>query len=238
MALTVFKTVRDLTMSGWVGSIPMHSRHAAQVGRDSRRGLGPAHSVKPLPRLAPPSVLSASALLSLFALVQPLTAQRPDSTRAARGDTVAADSVKPPLTPKQAFLYSFIAPGLGQSILGRHKAAAGFLLVEAISAIMIRESSADVQEARRIADDTVVVSYVDGLGNPATPTQVAAPQFNRAYVHAREAHVEDWIALLVANHLLAGADAFVAANLWDVGAHLGLRLAPGNATMTASFKFR
>ena len=29
VALTVFKTVRDLTLSGWVGSIPMHSR---QVG--------------------------------------------------------------------------------------------------------------------------------------------------------------------------------------------------------------
>ena len=28
VALTVFKTVRDLTTSGWVGSIPMHSRHA------------------------------------------------------------------------------------------------------------------------------------------------------------------------------------------------------------------
>jgi hypothetical protein len=236
VALTVFKTVRDLTMSGWVGSIPMHSRHAAQVGRDSRRGLGPAHFVKPLPRLATPFVLSAFAVLSLFAVVRPLSAQRPDSTRSAKADTVAADSVKAPLTPKQAFLYSLIAPGLGQSILGRHKAAAGFLLVEAISAIMIRESSADVQEARRIADDTVVVSYVDALGDPFT--QTAAPQFNRAYVHAREAHVEDWIALLVANHLLAGADAFVAANLWDVGAHLGLRLAPGNATMTASFKFR
>ena len=26
VALTVFKTVRDLTTSGWVGSIPMHSR--------------------------------------------------------------------------------------------------------------------------------------------------------------------------------------------------------------------
>ena len=29
VALTVFKTVRDLTTSGWVGSIPMHSRQLA-----------------------------------------------------------------------------------------------------------------------------------------------------------------------------------------------------------------
>jgi hypothetical protein len=32
VALTVFKTVRDLTTSGWVGSIPMHSRHRARSG--------------------------------------------------------------------------------------------------------------------------------------------------------------------------------------------------------------
>ena len=32
MALTVFKTVRDLTTSGWVGSIPMHSRQRRPVG--------------------------------------------------------------------------------------------------------------------------------------------------------------------------------------------------------------
>jgi hypothetical protein len=191
--------------------------------------------VKPLPRFAQLTFLGILGLLPLSALARPLTAQRPDSTRLSPSDTIAADSIKPPLTPKQAFLYSLIAPGLGQSILGRHKAAAGFLLVEAISAIMIRESAADVHEARRIAEDTVVVSYVDALGNPAAPPFVAAPQFNTAYVHARQAHVEDWIALLVANHLLAGADAFVAANLWDVGAHLGLRLTPGRATMTAFF---
>jgi hypothetical protein len=238
VALTVFKTVRDLTMSGWVGSIPMHSRHAAPAGRDSPRGNYPAHLVNPLPRLATLAGLAIVAVLPLGGVLQPLAAQRPDSARLSAPDTVAADSVKPPLTPKRAFLYSFIAPGLGQSILGRHKAAAGFLLVEAISAIMIRESSADVQEARRIANDSVVVSYVDGLGNVLATPRVDAPQFNSAYVHARQAHVEDWIALLVANHLLAGADAFVAANLWDVGAHLGLRLAPGSATMSASFKLR
>ena len=50
------------------------------------------------------------------------------------------------------------------------------------------------------------------------------PRFNDAYITTRDAHVEDWVALLVANHLFAGADAFVAANLWDVPARLGLRV--------------
>jgi hypothetical protein len=58
-------------------------------------------------------------------------------------------------------------------------------------------------------------------------------------VRARSAHVEDWIALLVANHLFAGADAFVAAHLWDVPARLGLRVVPraGGTTVSASFRW-
>jgi hypothetical protein len=35
VALTVFKTVRDLTSSGWVGSIPMHSRHAGATEQET-----------------------------------------------------------------------------------------------------------------------------------------------------------------------------------------------------------
>jgi len=185
------------------------------------------------------SLRRAALVASLVVFAAPTSfAQRPDSSRTAAADTAATDSVKPPLTPTRAFFYSFLAPGSAQSILGRHKAAAGFLLVEAISLIMIRESAADVHEARRIANDTIVVSYVDGFGNPATPVNTAPPQFTTNYVHARQAHVEDWIALLVANHLLAGADAFVAANLWDVRAQLGLQVAPGGAALTASVGWR
>ena len=79
---------------------------------------------------------------------------------------------------------------------------------------MIRESAADVHEARRMRSDSTIVSYVDEAGQPVRI--VAPPRFNDAYVRTREAHVEDWVALLVANHLFAGADAYVAANLWDV----------------------
>ena len=35
-----------------------------------------------------------------------------------------------------------------------------------------------------------------------------------------ELDVEDWIALLVANHLFAASEAFVAASLWDVNARV------------------
>jgi hypothetical protein len=114
------------------------------------------------------------------------------------------------------------------------------MLVEAISIAMIRESDADLQEARRMRNDTVVVAYVDEQG-VLIPNGglVAPPRFNDAYVRVRSAHVEDWAALLVANHLFAGADAFVAAHLWDVPARLGLRVFPrsGGTTVSASFKW-
>jgi hypothetical protein len=163
--------------------------------------------------------------------------QRPDSARRAPAAAVATpnDSLRPPLSPRRAFFYSFLAPGYSQSVLGRHKAATSFLLVEAITVAMIRESAADLHEARRMVNDTVVVSYVDASGNPNVVA--LPPRFGDADVHTRAAHVEDWIALLVANHLFAGADAYVAANLWDVPARLGFRMGPHGAVLSASLKW-
>jgi hypothetical protein len=165
-------------------------------------------------------------------------AQRPDSTRRIPTPEVATpgDSLRSPLSPRRAFFYSFVAPGYSQSVLGRHKAASSFILVEAITLAMIRESAADLHEARRMVNDTVIVSYVDASGTPGVVA--APPRFGDADVHTRAAHVEDWIALLVANHLFAGADAYVAANLWDVPARLGIRMLPrGGAVVAASLKW-
>jgi hypothetical protein len=227
VALTVFKTVRDLTTSGWVGSIPMHSRQH----RSRRMAIpNPMHLTT---RSGIPLVL-----LALFASTIPVaaSAQVSDSARALSARLARADSLHTPIGPRRAFVYSFLVPGYSQSVLGRNKAAAAFLLVEAISLGMIRESAADRHEARRIENDTLVISYVDASGNAGRIT--APPRFNEGYVHTRAAHVEDWVALLVANHLFAGADAYVAANLWDVPARLGVRLLPdGRSVLSASFKW-
>lgn len=80
--------------------------------------------------------------------------------------------------------------------------------------------------------DSTIVSYLDEAGNAARV--VGAPRFNDTYVKTREAHVEDWVALLVANHLFAGADAYVAANLWDVRGRLAIRAVPHGAVLGAS----
>jgi hypothetical protein len=172
---------------------------------------------------------TVTGLVASLAAWHTVSGQRPDSARALDPirplSSIPLDSLNPPISPRRAFFYSFLVPGSGQSVLGRHKAAATFLFIEAICIAMIRESGADVHEARRSANDTLIVSYVDASGNPAVTT--APPRYGSAEIHTREAHVEDWAALLVGNHLFAGADAFVAAHLWDVPVHLGLRATPG-----------
>jgi hypothetical protein len=174
--------------------------------------------------------LRYSLLISVL-LVSPLFGQQPDSLRVSALPAVsaAADSLRPPISPRRAFLYGFLAPGYAQSVLGRHKAASAFLLVEAISLAMIRESAADLHEARRFENDSLVISY----GTNGIPIKVPG-RFGNNEVRTRRAHVEDWIALLVANHLFAGADGFVAANLWDVKPKLAFRATPHGASISAS----
>src|SRR5262245_15183404 len=174
--------------------------------------------------------IALSVLGTALIAVPPAVAQQTDSVS-------KPVSLQPPITPRRAFFYSFLVPGYSQTVLGRHKAAAAFLLVEAITLSMIRESIADVHEAKRTENDTLIVSYVDGLGAPVV--QIAPPRFTSQDVRTRRAHVEDWAALLVANHLFAGADAFVAANLWDLPQRIGLRVLPrdGGAVVSASLKW-
>lgn len=180
----------------------------------------------------------AAAILATVLVTGLAEAQRPDSARvrrpAAAGPAIP-DSLKPPISPRRAFLYSALLPGYGQAILGRNKAAAVMLAVEAMAIGMIRESAADVREARRMSGDSVIISYVDpSTGAPLTPPTPVARRFDPQYVHVRQSHVEDWVAFLLANHLFSGADAFVAANLWELPAELSVRVAPGGATIGAS----
>ena len=181
------------------------------------------------------------AVACLVMLSRVASAQRVDSARVAapRGASPSrSDSLRPPLSPRRAFLYSFLAPGYSQSVLRRHKAAAIMLFVEAMSVAMIRESAADVHEARRMrgesGDTVVVISYVDAKGDLAATPSTIPRRFDEEYVKARQSHVEDWIALLIANHLFAGADAYVAANLWDVPAQLSVRATPNGPALVAS----
>lgn len=136
----------------------------------------------------------------------------------------------PPVSPKAAFLYSLLLPGLGQAKLDRSYAAGLFFTVEAVSFAMARQALIDLKYAQaHVHDSTLVVqSYqtdslgqatYDSAGHPI-PAAYAYARYDSARVGARKTHLEDWLAVIVFNHLLAGADAFVAAQLWDLPAHV------------------
>jgi len=162
----------------------------------------------------------AIGVAALIACARPIVAQ--DSLPRVPA-TNPADSVRPPITPKRAFLTSLLIPGAAQNVLGRHRVGAGLIAVEAISLAMLRESGGDLREARQQAGDSLVMSWVGSNGEALSPADVQRRRFADQEIRSRRAHVEDWIALLIANHLFAACDAFVAANLWDVSAHVTIR---------------
>jgi hypothetical protein len=177
------------------------------------------------------------------------SAQQVDSARtAARAPnvprTAARDTVRP-ISPKRAFLYSLLAPGYGQSALDRPIAGALFAGAEMAWIAMATKSAYDLRFARAHRRDSLIVEYalddsgrvkLDTLGR-AVGTKYVASRYSPARVAARRKHLEDYYALLIANHLLAGAEAFVAAQLWDLPAHVSIKQMPFGPALAASFRW-
>jgi hypothetical protein len=126
-----------------------------------------------------------------------------------------------------------LLPGYAQSVLGRPIAGAMFALSESIAISMWRESKADLNEARRLRTDSLVVVGVDPSGKPIT----ARSAYTDALVNARRGHVEDWVAFLLANHLFAAADGYVASHLWDLPAQVSLLPSPAGTVVAARFRW-
>lgn len=211
--------------------------------------------MSPVRRLA----RSLVAALAATALAAPLAAaQQQDSVRAgatapaapAQPTPAAVLLPEPPISPRRAFLTSLLMPGYAQARLERPTASALFFAVEAAGALMLRKSISDLSIARRFEGDSVVVSYrrdpatgevmIDPETGAPVVLEMAPGPFTTELVQARRTHREDWIAVLIFNHLIAGADAFVAAHLWDVPAGVSLGAAPragGGTLVYASFRW-
>jgi hypothetical protein len=186
-------------------------------------------------------LLAASALGAQV----PADTVRADSVRAdsVRADSapaavlaspaaIARDTVgRPPISPRSAFLRSLIVPGLGQAALDRGTAGGIFVSLEALSLLMTIKSRRDLRVARRLEADSVFFG-IDADGDTAfVPSPVAGR------VRARKQHVEDWVALLIFNHLFAAADAFVAAQLWDVPARVSVTRDGDKTRLTATVRW-
>ncbi len=156
-------------------------------------------------------------------------------------------ALKPPVTPRRAFLYSLFVPGAGQAALGRQAWGGAFFLAEGLSLALVYRSAEELRLARQFRVDSVPAAYtVDAagqlvLGNDGRPTVASwtVSRYSAARVRARRTHYEDWIAVVLFNHLIAGADAYVAAQLWDLPARVALRTSPaGSPAVTATLNFR
>lgn len=164
----------------------------------------------------------------------------------AQGDTVPArrpvrripssipDSLlRPPITPKAAFLHSLLLPGWGQSALRRNTAASVFATAELGSLYMVGKSRADLQRARAWRARDSILAGDPSIGE----TTSLVPAVSQELLNARRLHLEDWIAVLIFNHLLSGADAYVAANLWDLPARVSIRSAPTGRGIAALIRW-
>jgi hypothetical protein len=198
--------------------------------------------------LPPPSGVSPRVKFSLLrfgAAVTvlcgaPLTiaAQRPDTARAVvapPSDSGIPEELKPPISARRAFLSSLLLPGYGQSVLGRTRSGAMMLAMEAISVAMIRESALGVREAKRNAADSNLVAFVDASGNVAVRYERGG--FTRGLIKARKEQVEDWVAMLIGNHLFSATDALVAALLWDLPAEVSVGGGRNAARVGLKLKF-
>ena len=123
-----------------------------------------------------------------------------------------------------------------------------FTVIEVGSIGMARKSAQDLAEAKQLAHDSVVATYrtdpTTGVAviDPATGLPIAetwiASRYTPDRIKARRTHYEDWIAAIVFNHLFSGADAYVAANLWDFRTNIGAVSQARSVTIYASVRFR
>jgi hypothetical protein len=228
-------------MAGWVGSIPTRSRHTR-----FRRNAGVAAvalstiAVIALSRPAPAQAQERDSARSGVTpattpplLVPPDTAASPVTSQPNAPAPPARPH--PPISPKTAFFSSVLVPGLGQARLDRSYAGALFFVTEIIGVYRLREALIDLRYAQKHSHDSTLVTQTyapDSLGQPTfdstgapIPATFAYARYDSARVGARKTHVEDWEAALVFNHLISAADAFVAAQLWDLPAHIRPRVA-------------
>jgi hypothetical protein len=117
----------------------------------------------------------------------------------------------PPVSPLAAFGRSMILPGWGQAALGRRVTGAVFMAWEGLTFTMFLKSRNQLHYQESIDAETV---------------------------EDKKAEVQDWLVLLIFNHLLSGAEAYVSALLWDFPTELEVSVLPGgdvNVGLSLSF---
>jgi len=181
-----------------------------------------------------------ATLVSLL-VAAPVLAQRTQPIGIGRtpvlADTIADTLKHPPIAPRRAMIYSMLLPGFAQSRLNRPTSSILFAVAEVLSIGMARKAALDLREARAARKDSIPTGFTaDTVTGVITPTGYTQNRLV-ARIGARRTHYEDWIAALIFNHIISGADAYVAANLWDFKANVAVTPTPNGAAIGASLAF-
>jgi hypothetical protein len=149
------------------------------------------------------ATLVAQATLTAQVIPPP---QRQQQQRPDPSDTIPVPPFRfePPVSPFGGFARSMLLPGWGQAIMGRRGTGAFFVFWEGLALTMT------VKSVRQLHYQESIDVHPDSLDN-------------------KRAEVEDWLVLLIFNHLVAGAEAYVSAHLWDFPADLTARTLPGGS---------
>lgn len=178
-----------------------------------------------------PASAAFFAILLATTITSSAIAQQPDTVRTAVVPPL--EQVAPsgaPISPGRAFLQSLLIPGRGQITLGKRNASRFYMAVEALGIGMTIKSVSALRQAKRIARDSTPLEFtVDPATGDSTATVWVASRFPPERINARRTHVEDWVALIIFNHLLSAADAYVAANLWDFPGKVSVSARPSRA---------
>jgi hypothetical protein len=126
----------------------------------------------------------------------PVAAQVPDTATAIPPST--ADSLRR-IKPISAFLRSLIIPGWGQAVTHRWVTGAAFVVWEGTCIMMTHKAAGELDHIRAVGAD---------------------------HATGKRQEKEDWVTLLVFNHLFSGAEAFVSAHLQDFPEDLHVRVSP------------
>ncbi len=136
------------------------------------------------------------------ALAQVRTNLPPQQRRPDPRDTIPVPAFRfePPVAPLAALGRSMLLPGWGQAVLGRRVTGAVFVFWEGLTLTMTLKAAHQLN----FQEDTDAETVDD-----------------------KRDEVQDWLVLLVFNHLMSGMEAFVAAHLWDFPTELEARALPG-----------
>lgn len=145
---------------------------------------------------------------------QPTRQQQPQPA-----DTIKVPQFRaePPVSPVGAMWRSLLIPGWGQSILGRRVTGAVFVVWEGLTLTMIVKSANQLDYFQRIDDGSLEMAEK---------------------IEGKKQEIEDWAFLLIFNHLISAAEAFVSGVLWDFPADLDVQAAPnGGVRAGVSIEF-